>query len=386
MAEFDVAIAGAGIVGASIAHALLRRAPGQRVLLLEAEAAPGMHSTGRSVAMYEPSYGPPQVRALTRASRGLFDAPPAGFCTVPLLHARDSVFVADAAHRLEHRGQALALRGEGVAVHWLDGPAVRARVPVLREAASVAAMLDGSSSDIDVDALLQGFLRSARAGGATLLTHARVAALQPGQGSWQIGTDDGRRFAAARVVNAAGAWADAVGALAGAAPIGLQPRRRSAFVFDPPPGAAVAGWPLVISADESWYFKPDAGALIGSPANADPVLPHDVVAEELDIATAIDRIQAATTLTIRRPRRTWAGLRSFVPDGEPVIGFDPARPGFFWAAALGGYGIQTAPAVGELAAALLLGQPVPEHLAAAGVRAAPLVPRPPAANGITSFA
>jgi D-arginine dehydrogenase len=375
VAEFDIAIVGVGIVGASTAYALLRREPGLRVVLLEAEAAPGQHSTGRSAAMYEPSYGPPQVRALTRASGAHLLAPPPGFAAVPLLHARDSVFVASAQQLPGLQALFDTLRAEGAPVQWLQSAAVRQHVPVLREAACVAAMLDNSSSDIDVDALLQGFLRGARAGGATLVVGARVAALARGSSTWRITCEDGRTFEAAQVVNAAGAWADAVGALAGAQPIGLQPCRRSAFVFDAPMGVDVRDWPLVIAADESWYIKPDAGLLLGSPANADPVPPHDVVAEELDIAIAIDRIEAATTLTIRRPRRTWAGLRSFVADGEPVIGFERKREGFFWAAALGGYGIQSSPALGELAASLLLGQALPPHLLAAGVRAEALAPR-----------
>jgi D-arginine dehydrogenase len=376
--EFDVAIVGAGIVGASVAAALGAQAPALRVVLLEAEAGAGSHSTGRSAAMYEPSYGPPQVRALTRASLGALTAPPPGFATVPLLHARDSVFVADAKQRAGLGSMFETLRAEGLPVRWLDGAAVRARVPVLREAAAVAAMLDTSSSDIDVDALLQGFLRAAAASGAVLATGSRVLGLERRGARWRIGLDSGRSLSAHTLVNAAGAWADEVGALAGVQRIGLQPCRRSAFVFEPPAGLGVHGWPLVIDADETWYFKPDAGLLLGSPANADPVPPHDVVAQELDIATAIARIEAATTLTIRRPRRTWAGLRSFVPDGEPVVGFDRMAPGFFWAAALGGYGIQTSPAVGELAAALLLQQPLPRHLAEAGVRAEVLAPRPAA--------
>ena len=139
----------------------------------------------------------------------------------------------------------------------------------------------------------------------------------------------------------------------------LQPRRRSAFVFDPPAGTDVRAWPLVVDIDESFYVKPEAGLLLGSPANADPVPPHDVLPEELDIATAIHRIELATTLSIRRPRRTWAGLRSFVPDGNLVIGPEPGEPTFVWLAAQGGYGIQTSAAAGELAAALALGRPLP---------------------------
>ena len=183
-------------------------------------------------------------------------------------------------------------------------------------------------------------------------------------GRWCIETTAGS-FNAAQVVNAAGAWVDVLAARAGLAPIGIQPRRRSAFVFDAPPGVASVHWPCVADVDEGFYFKPDAGLLLGSPANADPVPPHDVLPEELDIATGIARIEAATTLTIRRPRRTWAGLRSFVSDGDLVGGFDPQAEGFFWLAAQGGYGIQTSAAMAALAAAQLLRQPPPDWAVAA---------------------
>lgn len=370
--SFDIAIVGAGIVGAAVAHFL---APAARVLLLESEAAAGTQATGRSAALFEPAYGPPQVRALTRASRAFFDNPPAGFCGVPLLRPRPGLFVGTAADEAGLRTLHARLNEEGLPALLLSGDEARQRVPVLRPEACTLALLDPSSSDIDVDALLQGYLRSARHAGAQVALHARLTGAEHDGGHWRLQTADGRGFRARMLVNAAGAWADAVAGSAGVAPIALQPRRRSAFLFEAPPGLDTAGWPAVVAADESWYFKPDAGLLLGSPANADPVAPHDVVAEELDIATDIARIEAATTMTIRRPRATWAGLRSFVEDGEPVLGFDPQAPGFFWAAALGGYGIQSSPGVGALCAALLLGQPVPAGLAQKGVDPARLAPR-----------
>jgi D-arginine dehydrogenase len=247
-------------------------------------------------------------------------------------------------------------------------------VSVLQPLACALGVLDESALDIDVDALLQGFVRGARAAGVHWQPTARVDALARTRGLWQIETSAGP-VRAATVVNAAGAWADEVAALAGAAAIGITPRRRTAFTFDPPAGLDCRLWPAVIALDESWYIKPDAGLLLGSPANADDTHPHDVVPEELDVALGIHRIEAATTLRIRRPRATWAGLRSFVADGEPVLGFDPHVDGFFWAAALGGYGIQSAPAVGAMAAALLLRTPVPEVIAAANVPLVALAPR-----------
>jgi D-arginine dehydrogenase len=192
-------------------------------------------------------------------------------------------------------------------------------------------------------------------------------------GQWRVHTGD-TTFDAPVVLNAAGAWADTVARMAGVAPIGVEPRRRSAFTFPPPAGVDTAAWPAVIGADEDWYFKPEAGMLLGSPANADPVEPQDVQAEELDVALAIDRIEAITTLTIRRPARIWAGLRSFVADGSLVGGFDAHAPGFFWVAAQGGYGIQTSAAMGEACAALARGLPFPPHLADFGLTAQMLSP------------
>jgi D-arginine dehydrogenase len=369
--DFDIAIIGAGIAGAAIAYFSAAHA---RVLVLEAESAAGYHTTGRSAALFTETYGPPAIRALTRASRSFFDAPPVGFASVPLLKARGTLLVG----RADQRQQAASLRetllGEGSRAEWLEGVAARSMVPVLRPDAAAVAVYDCAAFDIDVDALLQGYLRGARARGAGWAPEARVNALARVGGCWRIGCTDGRAWHARTVVNAAGAWADEVAALAGVPRIGLEPRRRSAFLFQPPAGLVTDGWPAVIALDESWYFKPDAGLLLGSPANADPTHPHDVVAEELDVAIGIHRLEEATTLTIRRPRRTWAGLRCFVPDGEAVLGFDPATPGFFWAAALGGYGIQSSPGVGQLGAALLRGDSLPAGIAGQGLDLARLRP------------
>ncbi|MCY7315181.1 MAG: FAD-binding oxidoreductase [Rubrivivax sp.] len=360
---YDIAVIGAGIAGASLAYFA---APQARVLLLEREAQPGMHSTGRSAAMFMESYGSPQVRGLTRASRPFLTAPPPGFSATPLLGARGALTIARATQAEALRATHDALCGEGCPAQWLDQQATLALLPVLRPEAAVHGSLDPLAADLDVNALHQGYLRGARAAGARLLCDAEVLQLQRQGGRWQIETAAGR-FSAAQVVNAAGAWVDELSARAAIAPIGIQPRRRSAFVFDAPVGLAIGGWPCVADVDESFYFKPDAGLLLGSPANADAVLPHDVLPEDIDIATGIARIEAATTLHIRRPRRTWAGLRSFVADGDLVAGVEPAgssdAAGFFWLAAQGGYGIQTSAAMGALCAAQLLRTAPPAWLA-----------------------
>lgn len=367
----DVIIIGGGIVGASIGAAL---ASTHRIVLLEGEDQPGYHATGRSAALFTEAYGPPQVRALTRASRSFFDAPPPAFFETALLHRRGTLFVASAEQHADAEALHGRLHAEGLQARMLDGKEARALIPVLRESASVAAVHDVDAFDVEVDALLQGFLRLLRAGGGLIATQQRVSQLLHDGSLWHVHTGRGGHWTAKTVVNAAGAWADEIAALADTHRIGLEPRRRSAFLFDAPAGLATQQWPAVIAMDESWYFKPDAGLLLGSPANADPVHPHDVVAEELDVAIGIHNIEQATTLQIRRPRSTWAGLRSFVSDGEPVCGYARDVPGFFWAAALGGYGIQTAPAFGELAAAVLRGEAVPGHIVAQGLRCASLAP------------
>ncbi len=368
---FDIAIVGAGIAAVSLAYFA---APHARVLLLEREAQPAMHSTGRSAAMFMESYGSAQVRALTRASRPFLAQPPAGFADQPLISPRGALTIASAGQVAALHAMHAELLAEGCPAQLLNTQQALDLVPVLRPQAVALAVLDPLAADLDVHALHQGFLRGARGRGAKLICDAEVTQLQRYADHWTLRTGAGN-FAARLVVNAAGAWVDEVAARAGLAPIGIQPKRRSAFVFEPPAGMATADWPCVADAEESFYFKPDAGLLLGSPANADVVQPHDVLPEEMDIATGIARIEAATTLNIRRPRRTWAGLRSFVADGDLMAGFDPQAPGFFWLAAQGGYGIQTSAAMGALAAASLLGQPAPawaaeafEHLASWQVR------------------
>jgi D-arginine dehydrogenase len=361
---FDVAIVGAGIAGASLAWHL---APHVRVLLLEREAQPGSHSTGRSAAMFMESYGSPQGRALTRASRAFYEQPPAGFTDVPLLTPRGVLYVAwdgqqPVLDRLESE-----LRAAGTAVQRIDARDALAQVPILRQPGLLGAVVEAQAMDIDVHALLQGYLRGTRAAGATLWCNAALHRAERDAGVWTVRLADGRELHARTVVNAAGAWADDVAVRCGAAPLGLQPKRRSAFTFAPPAGIDARHWPAVVDAGECWYFKPDAGQLLGSPANADPVPAHDVVAEELDIATGIAAIETATTASIRRPTRTWAGLRTFAPDGEIVIGWDARREGFFWLAGQGGWGIQSASGTARLAAALLQRAPLPEQLRPLGV-------------------
>lgn len=374
--QADVVIVGAGIAGASLAWRLASHPRRPRVLLLEREDQPGYHSTGRSAAMFMASYGPPGVRALTRASEAFYRAPPPELAMGRVMTPRGVIYLAapgqlDALARL---GSELA--GSCPGLRRLDAAEVLAVLPCLRPDQVAAGLLDPDSQDLDVHALLQGFLRGLRAEGGTLRCNAELkAALREPDGGWRLTLADGASVRCASVVNAAGAWADAVAAICGAPPVGLQPKRRSAFTFDAPAGIDVGSWPLVVDVDERWYLKPDAGRLLGSPANADDCAPQDVRPEELDIALGIDAIQTATTLQIRRPAATWAGLRSFAPDGELLIGWDRACPGLFWCAGQGGYGIQSAAGASALAAALWLGEALPVDLVAQGVDPAVFAPR-----------
>jgi len=366
----DCLVIGGGIAGASVARWL---APHARTIVLERESQPGYHATGRSAALFMESYGNPQVRALTRASRAFFEQPPAGYSDHPLLTPRGALFVANEAQRERYEEHWEVLRAMTPNAHRLSPDAACAMVPVLKRELLLGAIHEPEAVDMDVHAIHQGFLRDLSRAGGTLDCNAEVQAIERHGADWRVHAGTAV-YQAPIVINAAGAWADVIAGLAGVRPIGLEPRRRSAFMFAPPAGIDTHAWPLVFGADEDWYIKPDAGLLLGSPANADPVPPQDVQPEELDIALAIHRIEEATTLTIRRPSHTWAGLRSFVADGGLVGGFDDQAPGFFWLAGQGGYGIQTCAAMGEACAAMARGQPLPDRLAEFGLTAAALSP------------
>ena len=362
--EFDCVIIGGGIAGASLGYWL---APHMRSVILERESVPGYHATGRSAAVFMESYGPQQVRALSRASRGFLASPPAGFTDHPLLRRRGGMVIAQKGEEAELRDMLEYLEGLPVAAQWLDADQAYALVPALARDQIAAAVHEADIFDIDVGGLHQGYLRGFRNAGGVLQCDAQIQAISRSGGRWAIELR-GRKLSAPLLVNAAGAWADEVASLAGVRPLGLQPRRRSAFVFRPPADMDCSKWPLCVGVREDWYFKPDAGLLLGSPANADDCAPQDVQPEAYDIALGIARIQAVTTLRIQHPVRTWAGLRTFSPDGDIVGGNEPAAPGFFWLAGQGGYGIQTSAAMGEVCAAWIRGSAHPVHAAECGVR------------------
>ena len=371
MAVYDVVVIGAGMAGVSLAY---RIAGKERVLVLEAESQPGCHSTGRSAAMFMETYGTSTIRALTRAGRDFLTSPPEGFADAPLIADRGVLYLVREGQEAL-RDAFLADNNGAPGVGTVSAAEVLDRVPCVRPDGLIGAVSESEAKDIDVHGLLQGFYKAARKAGAEFSFDSKVVQADRRDGIWALRLANGREVHARAVVNACGAWAQEFARLCGAIETGLQPRRRSAFTFAPVCGGAgraleaheIAHWPAVVGIDESFYFKPDAGQLLGSPANADDTFPHDVVAEELDVAIGIDRITTATTLQIRRPSHTWAGLRSFVPDGDFVIGWDPSAEGFFWLAAQGGYGIQTAPGASMLAADLLQRKPLSPELQAEGV-------------------
>ena len=343
---FDIVVIGAGIAGATAAAHL---ASEKRVALVEAEDAPGYHTTGRSTALWILNYGPADVRAMTALSRGFFETPPPGFCETPLMSRRPVVTLATAAQEAGFR----KLLAQGRGMRELSSAETKERIPALRPGYAVAAAIEDDTFEMDVAALLQGFLRQLRASGGVLALRRRAGRIDRQGGEWHVEVSGGDVFTAPVVVNAAGAWGDEVASLAGVAPLGLQPKRRTALIIDPAPWK-VADWPAMSDAVTSWYAKPEARSkLLVSPAEETDMTPHDAAPEDIDVAIAIDRMQQALDIEVRRVEHSWAGLRSFTPDRSLAIGWDPKVEGFFWSVGQGGYGIQTSPAQGRLVAALI---------------------------------
>lgn len=367
--KFDVIVIGAGIAGAGVAAEL---GAGVRAVLLEQEGQPGYHSTGRSAAVFAESYGGESVRALSRASRAFLEAPSAGFTNTSLLTPRGFLFVArqDQMQALEAYADLPDMRKTGTRLTLAQA---HQRMPLLRSEYLAGALLDVGASDIEVHALHQGYLNQFKRNGGQLICNARAEAIRKIANLWRVTSATGV-FEAPLLVNAAGAWAELVGKMAGVNGIGLQPMRRTAALVDVPHSDGMERWPLTIDIDEEFYFKPDAGHLLISPADETPSEPCDAMVDDMDLAIAVDRIERATTLDIRRMRSRWAGLRSFVADRTPVAGFATDAAGFFWLAGQGGYGVQTAPALSRFAASQLMGQSLPADLVDEGLDPAKLSP------------
>ena len=372
MQEFDFAIVGAGIAGVSAAYHL---APQAKVIMLEREHVAAYHTTGRSAALHSETYGSPEIRAITVASGRFYRQPPAGFTDHPLLTPRGALIVGRADEQRAAQQAAHEFAKLVPSVRWLEPGEVLRRQPLLKPEACAGGAVFEEAEDMDVAAIHAGFLKGARAAGGVLRLNAEVTALKHRSGRWTIRLADGETIAAANLINASGAWADVVADLAGAKPVGLVPKRRTAFTFDAPAGLALERMPMVIDFGETWYIKPEVGQFLGSPADETPSPPTDAQPEEIDIALAVERIQTATTLQIHRIKNKWAGLRSFVADKNLVVGYDGGIDGFFWLAGQGGYGIQTAAAAGRLAAALASGKALPGDIAELGVSEAALSPK-----------
>ena len=364
----DVVVIGAGIAGAAAAAHL---AENRSVILVERESQPGYHSTGRSAALFTETYGNRAIRALTGASRAFYENWAEGFAEHPILTPRGALMYAMPGQEAQLEAAWADLSALDPRVRRLDPTEAREIVPVLRPDHVLGAVYEPDAMDIDVHELHQGYLRLLRRRGGRIVTDAEVLGLSRSAGVWAAATKAGD-FAAPVIVNAAGAWCDALASLAGLPPIGLIPKRRTALTIPPPADVDTRTWPMALDVGETFYFKPDAGRLLVSPADETPIEPCDVQPDELDVAIAIDRLMHATTIEVTRVERKWAGLRSFVADKTTVCGFDPLADGFFWLAGQGGYGIQTAEAMARCAVSLIDGDALPADIAAKGLAPAVL--------------
>ncbi len=346
--ETDILIIGAGIAGVGVAAAL---ADTHRVVILERESQPGYHSTGRSAAIFLPNYGNDVIRGLNHASAPMFEQRDVSLFPDPLLTPRGCLTVADETGVEAYEG----FVRDGTGVEAISVDHALSMVPILSRDYVRAAAYQHDAQDIDVNALHQGWLRKASALGVKLFTNAEVLSAKRVAGAWHTETAE-RTFIAKVVVNASGAWADLTAGLFNAKPLGLTPMRRSIAVLPAPDGYDTRNWPLVDDVNETWYLKPDGGRLFVSPCDETPVDPHDAFVDDMILAEGLYRFEQAVTFPVTRVESSWAGLRTFAPDRTPVAGFDSKADGFFWLAGQGGYGIQTAPALAALAAALIRGR------------------------------
>jgi D-arginine dehydrogenase len=366
MGVADFLVIGGGVAGLSAAARLALHG---KVVVLEAEEALGYHSSGRSVTFSHYGIGDGAVRGLTSYSRAFFQQPPEGFSEQPIARRASALFVATdemlpTLHDLQEQMERFTDTTSFVAEEE-----IRALCPVLKigQGAIVSGVVETDGLRLDADALLQGFARAVRASGGEILMGQRIAAIRRSGQDWEVETEAGDRFTGAVLVNAAGAWADRIAQLAGVAPLGLTPKRRTIIVVDPPAEHDVRGWPFVKTAADLFYMLPEAGQLLASAVDEVECEACDAQPDEYDLALAAHRLEEYTTLSVRRIAHRWAGLRTFTADRVPTAGFAPDAPGFFWLAGQGGYGLQTAPAMADIAEALITGRAWPTGLAALGV-------------------
>jgi D-arginine dehydrogenase len=357
-AHYAALVIGGGIAGASLAYELALDCD---VALLDMESTLGYHATSRSAAMFLETYGGADVRALTVASRGFFEEPPSDF-EPNLLRPRPLVQIARTGreHVISELFEALAQHSSCAELVTPDQ--VGELCPIIRSGMISGGLYEPSAMEIDVDAIHQGYIRGFRRRGGVVHRSSAVTALERTETGWVAEVEDHSTFTAPTIINAAGAWADQVAGLAGIDGLELIPRRRTAFITDAPPGIVTDSLPLLYDVDETFYIKPDGSQMLCSPADKTACHPHDARPDEMEIARCLDEIREYTTLPARSVRSAWAGLRTFSPDENLVIGFEPRSTGFFWLAAQGGYGVQTAPAAGRFAAALIRAQEPPVDL------------------------
>lgn len=367
--KYDYLIIGAGISGAAAAYEL---APCGSVILIEAETAPSYHSTGRSAALYTPKYGGKTVRLLNQVSVNFLTNPPPKFCRHPLLTARGLLIIATPGEE-EGLAAALNLSGPDNEIELITAARALELAPLLRPERVAAATYERGVSDIDVAELHQGFLRGLKDRGGIVICDKRVERLERHDGHWQAVAGD-TIFSARIIVNAAGAWADQIGQMAGASSIGLEPRRRTGIIIDAPQAINVETMPAIDYVSTDAYLKPQAGKIMASPGDQTPTEPQDVRPEEFDIAVLVDWLERETLIEVKRIGNSWAGLRSFVADEAPVVGFDASVQDFFWLAGQGGYGIMMAPALGRAAAGLIVTGSLPSDLRQQGIDEADLSP------------
>jgi D-arginine dehydrogenase len=361
--SFDFMVVGGGIAGASAASALSRHG---RVALLEKESQPGFHSTSRSAAVLSCAYGPRSWQILSTASASFYAEPPEGFTDAALTRPLGALYLA-AAHEEEGlRDQAADLTKRGVACELISAEAARSMVPVVHMEKFTLGLHEPGCVDLDANALLHGYLRQARRNGAETFFGTEIESLARTSRVWRAATRK-ETIEAPILVNAAGAWADEVAARAGLPRRGLEPFRRTAITFAPPAEHDAHKWPMTFDLAETWYFKPEGRYIMMSPADLVPTEPCDAQPDAYDIAVAIDRIESVTSIKVDRPNSRWAGLRTFAPDHEAVIGPDPEEPSFIWYAGQGGNGVMASQAAGEVCAALALDQEMPGSVARLGL-------------------
>ncbi len=357
------------MAGASAAYELAALGS---VVVLEAESQPGYHATGRSSAFYDETYGAAPVRRMSIASRGFLADPPEGFCERPLMTPRGILKVGREEQVSQLQDFFDAVQPMLGNLEKLSGEEVRRMVPVMG-AEITAGVLTQSCLDIDVHAQHLGYLRLMKRRGARIQLGEAVTGIEQRGDDWLVTTGQAC-YRCRCVINAAGAWADKVAELAGLEALGMSPLKRTVFTFDGPEEMPISGWPLVMDIGESYYFKPDAGVLLATPADETPVSPADVLPEDYDVAVGVARVEQATTLQIEKVRSCWAGLRTFSKDRVMVIGEDWRKQGFYWLAGQGGYGIMSAPANAQLLAALISKSDLPDNLVSAGVSAEAYAP------------